>query len=45
MEAAKPLQLGDAMPQPKEKASVALETRYPDLGPQKWKCLSQMSVG
>lgn len=45
VEAAKPLQLGDAMQEPKERASVDLETHYPDPGPQKWKCLSQMSVG
>lgn len=28
-----------------EKTNMGLETPYPDLGPQKWKCLSQMSVG
>lgn len=43
--AAKPLQLRDGLQEPKEKASVDLETRYPDPGPQKWKCLSQISLG
>lgn len=44
VKAAKPLQLRDGLQQPKEKASVDLETHYPQPGPQKWKCLSQICV-